>query len=1131
MTNIKHFFVGFLFVGILFSSISTAKGQIAFEEVSSNDSGFTYIGESWGLSWGDFNGDGYPDLWTSNHSTKPSLYLNNIGNSDSIPTDGLLSHYDFEEGSGLVAGDLSGNGNDGIINGGAAWIASANEKGGGLEFNGVDSYVDIGDRDLTDAFSIGAWIKISSLGKHMIIGKTFQTYQLYVSSEGKIIFQRNAATPISYNAGLVPDTWYHVAVTFDTTNGISLYLDGVLVSTNGDITVTNQNNVRTKIGAAGSTAQNFFSGAIDEVRIYNRALTSQEVEFISTPGTIFRNIIDLVWSDESWEDTHGAQWIDYDNDGDQDLSEQIGNPNYPGHHLFINDSGVLTDQAEALGIVNTGKYGRNPLWFDYDNDRRLDALLPSGHSRVSNLYRNTGAGFVKVNSTVGLDITPPCWGAQLADLNGDGILDLLPTYLPFPPPEIYDMTTIPFTDIRNTFNVSNTSETRDLAIADFNNDTLIDVFAVTNKKYSKVVQQDSTLVEMAFKTENWGEHGITFSATGNTLTFKVYNGFYGEEFVFIGSDGHQPSDLALVGRDRYAFTVPMNDSSSNGMKSHNKRGLYIGFNTDTQLWEVTNVSNGRIPLEIIMESDGSISNITPVGFDPTEPQLGNALLMNDGTDLINRTAELGVDDNLLSTSVVAGDFDNDMDVDVYIVNSTVVENLPNVLYENMGDGSFIRVAGAGGAEGSMFGSGDHVAVADYDNDGFLDIAITNGNELGIFSDDGPTQLFRNTGNSNNWIQIDLEGTVSNRDGIGARVFATAGGIMQVRDQNGGMHNRTQNYKRIHFGMGSHTIIDKLEVYWSSGIVQTLNDVNVNQILHIVESEGTTGTPTPMPSVPATPTPLTSLSPTPVPTASPVATASPAVSPTPSTTPTATVSPAVSPAPTPTPDVNLIAYYAFEEGSGGVAVDSSGNGNDGVINGGAAWTTGANGIGGGLGFNGIDAFVDIGDIDLTDAFTIAAWIKSSVLGSKSTILGKAFQTYQLFISPQNSILFQSNSGTQLVYDAGLVVDTWHHIAVTFNTIDGMVLYVNGVAVAANSTTAILNTNNVLTKIGATGFIPKDFFQGTIDEVRIYSRSLAAEEVQDLSIFTVPSLTPTPVATSSPVVTPSPVVTASPTVTPN
>ncbi|MBM4053650.1 MAG: hypothetical protein FJ264_03030 [Planctomycetes bacterium] len=207
---------------------------------------------------------------------------------DVMNFDTLEAYYNFEEGAGAIAGDSSGNGNDGTINGGAIWTSGANGMGGGLQFDGVNDYVDIGDIDLADAFTIAAWIKINNLGKLAIVGKTYQTYQFFVSSTGNLMFQRNSTTPINYAAGLIPSTWYHVAVTFDTTNGMSLYLNGSLVSTNGDTTVTNVNDTVTKIGATNFTPKNFFSGVIDEVRIYRSALTGQEIQdmIVSVPNNV-----------------------------------------------------------------------------------------------------------------------------------------------------------------------------------------------------------------------------------------------------------------------------------------------------------------------------------------------------------------------------------------------------------------------------------------------------------------------------------------------------------------------------------------------------------------------------------------------------------------------------------------------------------------------------------------------------------------------------------------------------------------------------------------------------------------------------------------------------------------------------
>jgi hypothetical protein len=151
------------------------------------------------------------------------------------------------------------------------------------------------------------------------------------------------------------------------------------------------------------------------------------------------------------------------------------------------------------------------------------------------------------------------------------------------------------------------------------------------------------------------------------------------------------------------------------------------------------------------------------------------------------------------------------------------------LYENLGDGTFAVVQNSGGAAGSTEGVGDSVTTVDFDNDGFLDIFLTNGQGPTFFADDGPYQLFRNQGNGNNWILLNLEGTISNRDGIGAVVTLTAGGVTQVREQNGGMHNFSQNDKRLHFGLADNTLIDSIEIKWPSGQTQVLRNIEVNQI--------------------------------------------------------------------------------------------------------------------------------------------------------------------------------------------------------------------------------------------------------------------------------------------------------------
>ncbi len=199
-----------------------------------------------------------------------------------VAGDDLVAYWKLDEEIGTVAGDSSRHKNDGTIYGDAKWTKG--KSGGAIDFDGIDDYIDVGDLDLEDAFSISAWIKLSSFANNMIVGKSFQTYEFFVSPTGQLVANRNSSTPIRLQADLDTKRWYHLVVTQNDTEGMVMYLDGSVISTNSDTSPTNEDNASTKIGATGWTARDFFHGTIDEVRIYNRALTNKEVEAIAALG-------------------------------------------------------------------------------------------------------------------------------------------------------------------------------------------------------------------------------------------------------------------------------------------------------------------------------------------------------------------------------------------------------------------------------------------------------------------------------------------------------------------------------------------------------------------------------------------------------------------------------------------------------------------------------------------------------------------------------------------------------------------------------------------------------------------------------------------------------------------------------
>ena len=672
--------------------------------------------------------------------------------------------------------------------------------------------------------------------------------------------------------------------------------------------------------------------------------------YINNGDGTFTNFFPEDWRRGTGGDTHGTTWRDFDNDGDPDLfvssggQEGVGSqPNY----FFVNNDGNLEEQATARGLDYPFGRGRTSLWFDYNKDGLLDVLLVEAYrdedqdgefdtieveidtdgdgiadttitaqTRTALFRQNLDGTFTDVTDAVGLNIgfgqnpggcpsgcsCQVCSAgsryAQLADLTGDGELDLIIHGTYQFPLKVYDISTPVFQDITDTIPslVSSTFPTnsnndsglfndaaRDSVIGDFNNDGFNDIFVVRSLVFpqaSSLYQGSDKILGADLLLNNAGEVGFDFSTTGDVAFdlldyFGIQNALRetpenGNLFkIFIGTEKRKPTqaELAAIADISSEFSVTaqkvntkeaglaLNPNNVTSLASdRSEEGLYIGYDDATQTWQVRLSTPDQIsdlPIRLAVESTASIdpNSLTRIGFDPidvSDNALSDILYLYDPAtgEYIDSTLDAGLGLPTLAQSVVAGDFDNDMDLDLYLANSYSSFNVPNIFYDNQGDGTFITVEMGAGAAGTGVGPvfldfeiGQRLAVADYDNDGFLDIFAGSTTTksprktyLGI-----PSQLFQNQGNDNNWIQIDLQGTQSNRDAIGARVIITTpDGVTQVREQNGGLHVFAQNSSRLHFGLAQNTTINQLEVQWPSGETTILNNVAVNQILNIVE---------------------------------------------------------------------------------------------------------------------------------------------------------------------------------------------------------------------------------------------------------------------------------------------------------
>ncbi|ELS00355.1 hypothetical protein,putative calcium-binding protein [Xenococcus sp. PCC 7305] len=608
-------------------------------------------------------------------------------------------------------------------------------------------------------------------------------------------------------------------------------------------------------------------------------------------------------------DLHGTNWQDIDNDGDLDLfvvgGGNLGGNDVDANLLYINDNGVLREQAGEKNLRFKIGRGRSALWFDSNNDGLLDVLQlnglrEDGLGKTTFFRQNADGTFTNARVEVGLNFNEPARSAQLADLTGDGKLDLVIQGTYSFPLKVYDISTGLFQDITNQFPILSDppaeptqdfidhQAARDFAIADFNNDLRPDIFMTR----SSTKQQGSSLVQTSGKMlaadlflnsgDGINDIGFRLQTNGNLAldTFDV-NGLVANlnvNQIFIGASGRNPtaaelaaitqfaspnsSALQTVNSDRAGLVLNPNDASVFGLTTPDPatKGLYIGYNFFSQTWQVRLVSPNRERLRLVVESTEQINNTNTIGFttvDPNVNRLSDRLWLYDSaTDQYQDSSiASGITALTSAQSVVAGDFDNDMDVDLYLANAYASFNQPNIFYDNQGDGSFIPVE-VSGAEGTAIGPhildfdiGQRLAVADFDNNGFLDIfagSLTSRSRDRTYLGEAP-QLFQNQGNNNNWIQFKLEGTTSNRDAVGARVILTTpDGTSQLREQNGGNHLFGQNSQRIHFGLGQNNQIENLRVEWPSGATQEFSNVAINQILTITEGQDIPPQPNPEP---------------------------------------------------------------------------------------------------------------------------------------------------------------------------------------------------------------------------------------------------------------------------------------------
>lgn len=559
-------------------------------------------------------------------------------------------------------------------------------------------------------------------------------------------------------------------------------------------------------------------------------------------------------------DKHGAAWADFDNDGRQDLVQLTGAVKGVGiesKQLFHNRGDRFVDAAAALGVLNPEGRTRMPLWADLDGDGRLD-LFHGADARLDDktppfAYVQQDGKFVASGAlNLATRSAPFC---MVTELTGDNRPELLCRIAgKNRTAQIFDLAALPARDL----GLLPATAFEDVAAADFDNDGRLDLFLARKNPPGPVAFGRPTDKEIV--ADVWIDKanvnkpaGLTFRSPG-PLSIRIAaanpTDAISPERIYLGQQGAHPGALA--------FDLSPQTPGIGGMAANEpgkQAGVYVGF-TAPDKWEVR-VTAPRDALTagkpkyqqiaLTLASSSPITKLDTIGAPTAQEEAPARLFMNRGGKLVEEGDKRGVNKRIVAgMNVVAGDFDNDMHVDLFVLASGDIGKQENLLLLNRGDGHFDTVRAAGGASGNHIGVGDSATVVDFDGDGFLDLFVANGGSmgrsLGLPSERGGYRLYRNVGNGNHWLEINLEGTGSNRDGIGAVVRVTAGGVTQTRVQDGGVHHRSQNHQRLHFGLARNTQIEKITVHWPSGTVQKVSGAKAGQVLHLKEPPKSTALP-------------------------------------------------------------------------------------------------------------------------------------------------------------------------------------------------------------------------------------------------------------------------------------------------
>ncbi len=490
----------------------------------------------------------------------------------------------------------------------------------------------------------------------------------------------------------------------------------------------------------------------------------------------------------------GVGVIDFDNDGLPDLFFANGadlahaKPS-PGNALYRNlGNWKFEDVTAKAGLKGNGMFATGVTVGDYDNDGFLDIYITGYGS--NQLYRNKGDGtFIDVTATAAVGGGGWSSSAAWLDYDHDGFLDLfVGRYVD------YDMRKVPQCGYQKQ------------GYRMYCNPQVFD--GTASVLYHN--NRDGTFADVSRKA------GVANPA-GKTLGVAIGD---------IDGDGWPDIFVANDGVRNFLYR-----NKGDGTFDDITYGAGVGF-------DINGKALAGMGAEIAdVDGDGSPDIFFTAFSDQYNPLYRNLgkLLFEDGTvkaGLPSSVRTLGFGTKIF-------DFDNDGLPDIWVTNGHVIDNVelydqrltyrqPDLLYRNLGAGRFRDVSAVSGPALRIRHVGRGLAVADFDNDGDLDVVATD-------SGGNPLLIRNDGGNRKHWLALNARGRESNYFGIGAKVRVTGGGRTQLREVNPYGSYLSTSDMRLYFGLGTATRV-RVEIEWLGGKKQVLDNVPTNQILLLDEKD-------------------------------------------------------------------------------------------------------------------------------------------------------------------------------------------------------------------------------------------------------------------------------------------------------